>query len=86
MTIDGFSVPTETALIRGGAIGAHNVPGSLEPGDVLLAVLHITDGPPAVAADLTAEFTITAGKSGVITNTTTDTTGDFLLVAWAKAE
>lgn len=83
--INGFSVPLEDALIPGGAVGAHAVPGNLEPGDTLVAVLHLTDGPPALAADLTAEFSITAGKAGSVTNTTTDTTGDFLLVVWAKA-
>lgn len=83
--ITGYSVPVECAIIRGGAIGAHNVPGNLEPGDTLLAVVHVTDAPPAHSADLTAEFSITAGKSGVITNTTTDTTGHFLVVVWAKA-
>lgn len=85
-TISGFSVPVECAIIPGAAVGAHQVPGSLEPGDKLLSVLHITDGaPPAVTADLTAEFSITAGKSGIVTNTTTNTTGHFLLVVWAKA-
>lgn len=86
MTLEGFSVSVGTALIPGGAIGAHQVPGSIEPGDTLLSVLHLTDGPPAVAADLTAEFSITAGAAGSITNTTTNTAGGFLLVAWAKAE
>jgi len=87
MIITGLSVPIETALIHGGPIGAHAVPGNIVDGDTLLAVLHIEEGtPPDVAADLTAEFTITANKGGSITNTTTDTTGDFLLVVWAKAE
>jgi len=62
------------------------VPGGIVDGDTLLAVLHVTDGPPAVAADLTAEFSITVGAAGSVTNTTTDTSGDFLLVVWAKAE
>lgn len=84
--INGFSVPTECALIGGDIAGEHAVPGNLEPGDTLLAVLQISDGPPALVADLTAEFSITAGKSGTIENTTTDTSGDFLHVCWAKAE
>jgi hypothetical protein len=84
--INGFSVPLEDALIPGGVVGAHAVPGNIEDGDTLIAVLHITDGPPALAADLTAEFSITAGKGGSVTNTTTDTSGGFLLVVWAKAE
>lgn len=83
--ISGFSVPSECAIIPGGPIGDHKVPGALEPGDHLLAVIHLTDAPPAHVADLTAEFSIKAGASGTITNTTTDTTGHFLLVVFAKA-
>lgn len=85
MTLEGFSVPVGSALIPGGAIGDHAVPGNLEPGDTLLAVLQITDGAPPVPVSRTAEFSIKAGASGVVTNTTTDTTGKFLLVVWAKA-
>jgi hypothetical protein len=83
--ITGFSVPVESAIIRGGVVGAFKVPGSLQPGDRLLAVIRVSDGPPTHVADLTGEFSITAGQSGTITNTTTNTTGAFLLVAWAKA-
>lgn len=82
--INGYSVPTEEAIIPGGVVGDYKVPGSIEPGDHLLAVIHVTDSPPAHVADLTAEFSIKAGASGTITNTTTDTTGHFLLVVWAK--
>jgi hypothetical protein len=87
MNLIGFSVPIGMALIPGGAVGAHAVPGDIAAGDTLLKVLRITDGaPPAVAADLTAEFSITAGASGTLQNTTTVTTGSFLLVVWAKVE
>ena len=85
MNIIGFTVPIGSALIPGGAIGEHEVPGDIGPGDTLLSVTHITDGAPPVPVDVTAEFSITAGKGGTIQNTTTITTGDFLLVAWAKA-
>jgi len=85
-TITGFSVPVGCALIRGGAIGEHQVPGSIEPGDTLLSVEHITDGAPPTRVDRTAEFSISATKAGVIQNTTTVTTGGFLHVTWAKAE
>lgn len=85
MNLVGFSVPISTALIQGDVVGDHQVPGNLEPGDTLLAVLQITDGAPPVVVSRTAEFSIKAGDDGVITNTTTDTTGKFLLVVWAKA-
>ena len=84
--ISGFSRPVGCALIRGGAIGEHQVQGSLTPGDTLLSVEHITDGDPPTRVDRTAEFTISATTAGVIENTTTDTTGGFLHVLWAKAE
>ncbi|MED5546190.1 MAG: hypothetical protein VYD90_13150 [Pseudomonadota bacterium] len=86
-TISGLSVPIATAIIPGGASGEHAVPGNLTPDCALLSVLHVSEGaPPAVEADLTSEFSITAGASGTIENTTTDTTGDFLIVTWALAE
>ena len=85
-TITGLSVAIGSALIPGGAIGEHAVPGDLEPGDTLLAVTHITDGAPPVPTNLTAEFAITAGKGATIENDTTDTTGDFLFDVWAKPQ
>ena len=44
------------ALIPGGAIGEHQVPGNLVPGDTLLSVEHITEGTPPTRVDRTAEF------------------------------
>ena len=85
-TISGLSVPVGCSLIPGGAIGEHQVNGNIVPGDTLLSVEHITDGSPPTRVDRTAEFSISATKSGVIENTTTDTTGGFLHVTWAKAE
>ncbi|SCW61716.1 hypothetical protein SAMN02927924_01689 [Sphingobium faniae] len=85
-TISGFSSPVGCALIRGGAVGEHVVPGNLQPGDTLLSVEHITDGDPPTRVDRTAEFTISATKGGVIENTTTNTTGGFLHVLWSKSE
>lgn len=85
-TISGFSKPIGCAMIPGGPVGQHTVQGALKPGDTLLSVEHITDGTPPTRVDRTAEFSITAGKSGTITNTTTNTTGGFLHVLWARAE
>jgi len=85
-TISGFSKAVGCALIPGGPVGEHQVPGAIGDGDTLLSVEHITDGAPPTRADITSEFSITAGKGGSITNTTTDTTGDFLHVLWAEKE
>jgi len=85
-TISGFNKAVGCALIAGGPIGEHQVPGNLEPGDTLLSVEHITQGSPPTRVDRTAEFTISATEAGVIENTTTVTTGGFLHVLWAKPE
>ena len=84
-TLSGFSRTITTAIVPGGAIGAHAVPGDIEDGDALIAVTQLTDADPPVPTDLTAEFAISAGENGQVENTTTDTTGDFLVVTWAKA-
>lgn len=85
-TISGFTKAVGCALIPGGAIGEHQVQGNIEPGDTLLSVEHITDAAPPTRVDRTAEFSISATKAGVVENTTTDTTGGYLHVLWAKAE
>lgn len=82
-TISGFSQPIECALVSGGPVGEIKVPGNLKPGMTLLSVTRVVDGAPPVPTNLTAEFSITAGKAGTIQNTTTNTTGAFLLVCWA---
>jgi hypothetical protein len=82
----GFSKPTGSAMIQGGPIGEFKVPGRLNPTCTLLSVLDVTDGVPPSAVNRTAEFSITAGKSGTIQNTTTVTTGRFLHVTWALPE
>lgn len=83
---DGFSKQIGCCLIRGGAVGEHKVRGNLKPGDTLLSVEHITDAPTPTRVDRTAEFSIVAGKHATIVNTTTNTTGGYLHVLWAKAE
>ena len=85
-TISGFSRTIATATIPGGAAGAHAVPGGIRDGDTLVAVTQLTDAEPPVPTDLTGEFSIAAGEDGSIENDTTDTTGDFLVVTWVKAE
>lgn len=85
-TISGWPAPIGCAMIPGGPVGEHNVPGSLAPGDTLLSVEHVTLGTPPTRVDRTAEFSISATKGGVVENDTTDTTGDFLHVLWSKTE
>lgn len=85
-TISGFPTAVGCDLIPGGPIGEHVVRGNIRPGDTLLSVEHITAGSPPTRVDRTAEFSIHATKGGVIVNTTTITTGQFLHVLWAKAE
>lgn len=82
-TISGFSSPIECALIPGNVVGEHKVPGNLKSGMTLLSVTRVVDDAPPVPTNLTAEFSITAGKPGTIQNTTTNTTGNFLLVCWS---
>ena len=85
-TASGFSKPTKSAILPGGPIGEFRVPGRLNPACTLLAVLDVTDTAVPSAVNRTAEFSITAGKPGTIQNTTTVTTGRYLIVVWALPE
>lgn len=81
-TISGFSRPIQTVIIPGGPVGQHNVPGNLRPGHFLLSVEELTDAATPTRVDRTSEFSITAGQNGRVQNTTTVTTGKFLLITW----
>lgn len=86
VTLSGFPRTIATAIVPGGAAGNHQVPGDLQAGDDLISVRHVS-GDLVTNADLTAEFTIPAGSNATINNAAgTVTTGDFLVVTWAKAE
>lgn len=85
-TLSGFSKQIGSAVIPGTVIGEHKLPGNIKPGDTLLAVEQIQEGSPPTRTDRTAEFSITAGKGGSITNTTTNLTGSTLVVIWAKTD
>ncbi|MBN9333869.1 hypothetical protein [Devosia sp.] len=86
-TITGLSVPITCCTIPGGVAGEHKVHGNLKPGDTLISVERLTPGTPITRADLTAEFSISATKAGVVSNTGgTNTTGGFLHISWAKVE
>ncbi|PHQ63539.1 MAG: hypothetical protein COC10_05575 [Sphingobium sp.] len=85
-TITGFSHLVGCCLVPGKAAGEVAVQGNIRPGDTLLAVQHISPGTPPTCVDLTSEFSISATKAGVISNTTTNTTGGFLHALWLKAQ
>lgn len=79
-----MNVGMNSAIIAGGAAGAHTVTGILT-GDRLVKVYHIsTAAAIATMADLTSEFTISAANT--INNATgTDTTNDQLLVFYERS-
>ena len=82
--ISGLPFTVGRAVAPGGPAGEHRIDGNIAPGDTLLAVLQVSDDLQTVD-DLTSEFSIT--DYGVIDNDGgTDTTGDFLVVVYAKAE
>lgn len=85
-TLSGFSKAIGTSVIPGNVVGEHKVPGNIKPGDTLIAVEQVQEGTPPTRTDRTAEFSITAGKGGTITNTTTNLSGSTLVVIWAKAD
>jgi len=80
--ISGFSRPVEMVIIPGGPVGEFAVPGNLRPGHFLLSVEEVTDAATPIRVDRTTEFSIVAGKNGRIQNTTTVTTGKFLIITW----
>lgn len=81
VTISGFTRVVQSAVVPGGAAGAHSVPGNLDASDTLLSVKHVSND-LVTNAELLSEFSISG--TGEVTNTTTNTTGDFLVVVWAK--
>lgn len=83
VTLSGFSRVVQSAVIPGGAVGAHEVPGNLDASDTLLSVKHVSDD-LLTNAELLAEFIISG--TNAITNTTTVTTGNFLVVVWVKEQ
>lgn len=81
-TVSGFPRLVGHAVIPGGVAGAHEVPGDIHAGDTLVSVLQVTAA--GVPTDRTGEFSIPADTAGRISNTTTNTSGDFLFVTWIK--
>lgn len=83
-TLRGLPRNVAVTVVPGGAAGAHVLDGALDAsGAVLLSVRHVS-GSFGTNADLTSEFTVTALNT--ISNVGgTDTTGDFLVVTYARA-
>lgn len=82
--ISGLSMTVGRAVAPGGPAGEHRIDGNIAPGDTLLAVLQVSPD-LQTREDLTDEFEIV--DHGVIDNDGgTDTTGDFLVVVYAKPE
>lgn len=73
-----------TAVIAGGAAGAHTVTG-ITTDDTLVSVHHYTPGSASTYADLTSEFSISAADA--IDNTGgTSTASDTLVVTYERKE
>lgn len=84
ITLAGLPRTVAVSVTPGGAAGDHTIDGDLDAsGDVLLSVRHVSDD-FVTNADLTAEFTV-AGHNLINNDLGTVTTGDFLVVTYAKA-
>jgi len=82
-TFSGHPYLISQSVRPGGAAGDHQVP-SIRAGDTLVSVRHVS-GDFVTNADLTSEFSIPAGTVETINNAAgTDTTGDFLIVTFAR--
>jgi len=83
VTQSGFPRTVATAVIPGGAIGNLPCPG-IRAGDQLLSVVSVTSG--LVRTDRFANASIPAGTSDTIAMATVNTTGDWLVVTWLRAQ
>jgi hypothetical protein len=88
MTITIRDLPrvVSVTVVPGGAAGDHHVDGNIGTDAVLLSVRQVSDDLSA-NTDRTAEFSVSEDHHNVINNTGgTATTGDWLVVTYAKAE
>lgn len=70
---------TKSAVIAGGAAGAHTVTG-IKVGDDIHSVINTTDG-----ADLTSEFAAVAAADTIDNTGGTDTSGDSLTILYSDS-
>lgn len=81
ITVSGYDRTVAVAVIPGAAAGAHTIPGDLDAAnDELVSVVEDAAG---TLTDRSAEFSIT-GHNTIDNTAGTDTTGDFLIVTYAK--
>lgn len=83
-TIVGPSKPYRMCVVPGGAIAVPLGPcGGIDTVDQIISVTQV-DEPFTTATDLTSEASIPTADR--VQLTTTDTTGDFLIVTWQENE
>lgn len=83
-TIPGPSKPYGFCIVPGGVNAAPLGPcGGIDPADQLISVTQV-DEPFTTATDVTAEASIPGADQ--VELTTTDTSGDFVLVVWQENE
>lgn len=84
MILEGMSKPLGFAVVPGGAAASdlYPVPG-INPADTIVSVLHVSDD-LVTNTDVTSEASIT--DADTIQLTTTNTTGDYVVVVWQENE
>ncbi len=84
VTLRGLPRQIAFTVQPGAAAGAHTIDGDLDAsGDVLLYVKHLS-ADFTTNTDITSEFSVT-GYNTIDNTAGTDTTGNFILVVYAKA-
>jgi hypothetical protein len=83
VTQSGFTRTVATAVVRGGPIGNIPVPG-IRDGDTLISVVSLTAA--FVRTDRFANASIPANSEGRIAMATVDTSTEWLVVTWRKAQ
>jgi len=83
VTQSGFPRTVATAVVPGGPIGNITCPG-IRAGDQLISVASLTSG--LVRTDRFANASIPAGTEGLIAMATVNTTGDWLIVTYLRAQ
>lgn len=81
-TLEGFPTPFGSAIVPGGVAGAHSPVPGINTGDTLIEVKHVS-GDLVTNTSLLGEASITDADE--ITLSTTNTTGNFLIVIWKEA-
>ena len=81
-TLEGFPTPFGSAIVPGGVAGTHTPVPGISTADTLIEVKHVS-GDLVTNASLLGEASITDADE--INLTTTNTTGNFLIVIWKRA-